>query len=142
MKKKMLTYAIIPVLGLSAIVGVSAASAHGLLGGFGNATPDEIAARHQTMFQSEASLLGISVDEVKAAWAEGKSIKELAEAHGISQEQLQQKMKDARLQQMKTQLQGLVEKSVITQAQADMRLTAMQNRAEAGGKMGIRFHRF
>lgn len=140
----MLAYAIIPVLGLSAVVGVSAASAHGLFGGFGTLSPDEIATRQETMFQSEASILGINVDEVKDAWAEGKSVKDLADAHGITPEQLQQKLKDARLQQVKIQLQTLVDKGIITQAQADKRLAALQNRTKNDGKMGkmgMRFHR-
>ncbi len=135
MKKKYLIYTILPVMAF-AVLGAGIASAHGWwFGGLGNISPDEIANRQQTMFQNEAQILGISVDEIKNAWAEGKSLKQLAEERGISQEQLQAKMKEVRLQQIKSQLQTLVEKGVITQGQADKRLQFMQNQP-ANGKHG------
>lgn len=135
MKKKILMYAIIPALGFSALIGVGAASAHGFFGMFNNLTPEQIGTQQQTMFQQQADILGISVDDVKNAWAEGKSLKTLAEEKGITQEQLQAKMKEARLQQMKSNLQILVSQGVITQAQADKRLQFMQNES-ANGKGG------
>jgi len=132
MKKKFLVYAILPVLGLAFLVGPASASAMGFgwFGGFGKADPDAIASRMQTMFQNEATLLGISVDEVKNCWAQGKNIGQCAQDHGITQEQLQQKMKDARAQQLKAQMQALVDKGIITQAQADQRLQWMQNKTQ------------
>jgi hypothetical protein len=126
--KKMLFYALIPILGLS-LFGATYASAHGMFGfgGFGsNLTPDQIATNHQTMFQNEADLLGISVDEVKTAWSQGKSLQQLATDKGITAAQLQQKMKDQQLNNLKTQLQTLVDKGIITQAQSDARLQFMQ----------------
>ena len=94
MKKKYILYAIVPVIALG-IVGAGVASAHGWFGGFGmmnNATLEEVATRQKNVFQREADLLGVSVDEVKAAWAEGKTMKDVADAHGITSEQIQQKM--------------------------------------------------
>ena len=126
------------ILGLS-LVGAQAVSAHGFMG-WRNASPEEIVSRQQTMFQDQANLLGISVDEVKQAWAEGKSLKELAEEKGLTAEQLQVKMKDLHRQAMKTQLQTLVDKGVITQSQADSRLKIMENQgAERKGHMGMGF---
>jgi hypothetical protein len=66
MKKKLLGYAVIPVAGLS-LLSASMASAAGL--GFGGAamvSADQISMRQQTMFQTEAQMLGISIDEVKS----------------------------------------------------------------------------
>jgi ribosomal protein L19E len=53
---------------------------------------------------------------------------------------LQQKIKDARLAQIKTQLQALVDKGVITQSQADKRLATVQAKKAnvKGYKMGKR----
>ncbi|MEK7600348.1 MAG: hypothetical protein AAB463_00085 [Patescibacteria group bacterium] len=136
MKKNMLAYVIVPALGLSAIAGSGVASAHGLFGGFGSATSDEGIARQQEMFQSHATLLGISVDAVKNAWAEGTSFQELAKAQGITKEQLQAKMKAVRLEQMKAHLKALVDKGVITQAQADKRLQVMESIPQKGGRKG------
>ena len=135
MKKKLFVYSVIPVLGLS-LLSINFASAHGWFGGPGNLTTDQIVKRQQNMFQREADLLGISVDEVKNAWAEGKTIKQLMEEKNIDPALVQQKMKDARLQQMKTHLQALVDRGVITQAQADKRLQAMQNTIQNGSKKG------
>src|SRR3989338_6990601 len=135
MKKKLFVYSVIPVLGLS-LLSINFASAHGWFVGPGNLTTDQIVKRQQNMFQREADLLGISVDEVKNAWAEGKTIKQLMEEKNIDPARVQQKMKDARSQQMKTHLQALVDRGVITQAQADNRLQAMQNTIQNGSKKG------
>lgn len=130
------------------ILFVGTASARGMFGGWGmgmmNFSADDFVARHQTMFQNEATLLGISVEEVKGAWAQGKNFWELAKEKGITEEQLQQKIRDNQLQQLKTQLKALVDKGVITQAQADQRLQVIQNQQQSkigkGGRglgMGI-----
>ena len=142
MKKKYLVYALAPMtLGLG-LLSMQMASAHGLFGGFNNLTPEQIATRQQDMFQQEANILGLSVDEVKTAWAEGKTMQELATAKGITSEQLQTKMQAARQAEMKTHLQALVDQGVITQAQADSRLKFMQERIPNGqGKMGRGMHK-
>lgn len=134
MKNKILAYAIFPMLGLG-LVGINTASAHGLFGGLGgmsNLSIDQIIARQQDMFAKEAALLGISVDDVKNGWAEGKSIVKIAQDHGITKDQLQQKMKDSQVAQLKSQIQALVDKGVITQAQADKRMQFVQNEIDAG----------
>lgn len=129
-KAKLFAYALIPAIGLG-ILGFNAASAHGLFSrgfGFGPAaTPQEVADAQQNMFEKEAQLLGASVEEVKDAWAEGKSISQLAQEKGITVSQLQQKMKDAKIEELKAQLRTLVDKGIITQVQADKRLQFMQN---------------
>jgi major membrane immunogen (membrane-anchored lipoprotein) len=132
MKKKFFAYAILPVLGLALLVGPASTSAMGFgwFGGFGKSDTDAMATRMQNMFQNEAKILGINVDDVKNCWAQGKNIWQCAQDHGITKEQLQQKMKDARAQQLKAQMQALVDKGVITQAQADQRLQWMQNKTQ------------
>lgn len=138
MNKKLFTYALLPMLGLG-ILGAGTASAHGFF--MMNAAPEEIASRQQAMFEANAKLLGVSVDDVKNAWASGKTLRELAEEKGITEEQLKQKVKDARLLELKSQLQTLVEKGVITQAQADQRLQVMQKNVSDGKRhrgMGFR----
>lgn len=141
-KYKLLAYTLLPsALGLS-LLGATVASAHGL-GGFGMMTPDQIATQQQNKFQEESQILGISVDEVKTAWADGKSLKDIMTEKNISQDQVNQRIKDLHDRQLKTQLQTLVDKGVITQAQADARVKAMQNLgtkmpfgADQGKKMG------
>lgn len=135
-KSKLLAYAIIPTIGLG-FLGMNVASAHGFFGGFGSiATPDQIATRQQNMFQNEAQLLGISIDEIKNAWAQGKTILQIAQDHGITKEQLQQKIKDNRTAELKTQLQTLVDKGVITQEQANQRMQFITSQI-AGGMSGM-----
>ena len=139
MKKKLFAYTLLPVLGLSLLAGASLTSANGF---FFSATPDEIATHHQEMFQSQAQLLGVTTEEVKAAWAEGKTLQDLAKEKGMTDEEFQQKMKDARTAQMKNNLQTLVSKGVITQSQADSRLEVMQQKSQSGAsRMGKGFHR-
>ncbi|MBI3626536.1 hypothetical protein HY224_00630 [Candidatus Uhrbacteria bacterium] len=145
MKRKMLMYAMLPVMGLG-FLGANLASACGL-GGFGgpgmgfgaNVSPDQIATRQQTMFDSQAKLLGVSVDEVKAAWAQGKSFDDLAAEKGITQDQIKTKLQQAMKDQAAAYLKALVEKGVITQAQADARAKFMaQQQSKAGVGKGFR----
>lgn len=145
MKNKYLLYGVASLIGLSGIVGAGVASAHGMFGGFGgfgmmnNQTPDQIATNHQAMFNQEAQILGISADDVKAAWAKGETMQQLMTEKNISADQVQTRMNDLRTQQLKIQLQALVDKGVITQAQADSRLQATQTmRQNAKGRKGMR----
>ncbi len=140
MKTKYLTYAgVLPILALG-LISAGVASAHG--GWFNNATPEEITSGFNNMFQREAEILGISVDEAKTAWASGKTIKEIADEKGISQQELQNRMKNIAKTNMKTQLQALVEKGVITQAQADARLKFMETKVDSGMMRGLGKHGF
>ncbi|OGZ45769.1 MAG: hypothetical protein A3C84_00655 [Candidatus Ryanbacteria bacterium RIFCSPHIGHO2_02_FULL_48_12] len=84
MKHKTLMYSILPVLSLG-LLTANVASAHGFFGGFADLPLEEIASRQQSAFQKEAEILGISVDEVKTAWAEGKTIKQIIEEKSIDQ---------------------------------------------------------
>ena len=127
--KNLLAYTILPVMAF-AVFGVSQASAHGWFGPMNNATPEEVAQRQTDMFTQQASLLGISVDAVKQGWAEGKTLSEIATANGISETDLQEKMKSAAKQKLANQLKSLVDKGVITQAQADQRLKVDQERID------------
>jgi len=144
LKHKILAYSMIPALLGAGFIGINSVSANGFFGGFGggNLTPEQVVDRQEAMFQSQADLLGISLSEVKEAWASGTSFHELATAKGITDTELQQKMQEARLAQIKSQLKTLVDNGVITQAQADQRLTFMQNnqgskdKSGRGGKMG------
>ena len=141
MNYKKIGYTVLPLL-VIATAGVGIASAQGFgMFGFNNLTPDEIATRQQTKFQNEAQVLGISVDDVKNGWAKGENLSQIAQDHGITQDQLQQKMKDIRTQELKTRLQTLVDKGVITQAQADQRLNFMNTQTQNGMGMMGRGHR-
>lgn len=138
-KTKIALLAAAPLLGLG-LLGANLASAHGFGFGMSNLTPDQIAQNQQTRFQNEANLLGVSVDEVKAAWASGKTLEQLASEKGISQTQLRAKIQAERVTEMKARLQTLVDKGVITQAQADSRLQFMQSNIGKFGR-GMGMHR-
>lgn len=131
-RKALFALVTLPLFGL-ALFGPGTASAHGRFGM--TATPDEIATRQQEMFTSDATLLGISIDEVKEAWVNGKNIQQLAEEKGITKEQLRAKMEVKRLEQMTAQMKALVDKGIITQAQADARIAAMSTMKEKVGLM-------
>jgi hypothetical protein len=142
MKKKFLVYGVLPVLAVI-FAGAGIASAQGFKMGW-SADPEEMASRMTAMFQERASILGITIDEMKNYWADGKNIKEIAEEKGITDEQLRTKMQELRKNQMKEQLQAMVSKGVITQAQADKRLEKMsENQGKGffggvGGKGGMK----
>lgn len=127
MQKK---YLVIPAVAIALLAGAGAASAHGPMGdgmrGFGGFEQDPD--QWLTRITADASLLGVSVDEMKTAWAEGKTLEEIATSKGLTKEQLAAKLKTVRETKQKEALQALVNKGYITQAQADARLTAMKTR--------------
>lgn len=132
MKLTLTKKALLGVATLSA-AGALSASAMGMPGMGKNLSADELATKQTSMFQEQANLIGASLEEVKNAWAEGKNFMTLAKEKGVTEEQLQTKMKAKRDETMKTQLQNLVSKGVITQAQADKRIATMQTKlAEKG----------
>ncbi|PJE76135.1 hypothetical protein COV04_01230 [Candidatus Uhrbacteria bacterium CG10_big_fil_rev_8_21_14_0_10_48_11] len=149
MKKKYIGYALLPFLGVG-LLGITAASAHGSFGGFGFGvsalSPDEVATRQEARFEAEANLLGVSVDVIKDGWSQGKTLQDIATAQGISADELKTKMETAAENQQKTNLQALVDKGVITQAQADQWLKLMQDRVanspqDGSGRPGRGMHR-
>jgi hypothetical protein len=118
------------------LAGAGMASAHG----FGMAlagNPEQYAERLAVQFTHDAQILGMSEADVKAAWADGKGIFEIAKEKGITDAELRDRMKSAREAALKTQLDTLVSKGVITREQADKRLAAMAKMGEAGEKRGF-----
>ncbi len=105
--------------------------------GFVKFTIEERATMQASMFEEQAKLLGISLNEVKESWSKGQNFMELAKAKGISEETLKAKMQVQAEERMKTELSNLVSKGVITQAQADARLTFMKDKiTKMGDKAG------
>jgi len=138
MNYRILAYAAAPAVVIIGLVGANIASAHGLGMRFGfNATPDQIAQRQTEQFQNEASLLGVSLDDVKAAWAKGESMPQLMKDKGIAQATVDANAKAQRQTQMKAQLDALVAKGVITQDQENQRVQFLQTLpAQGRGRMG------
>ena len=81
---------------------------------------------HEYMQAALAEKLGISLDDLNAAYAGGKTFWQIAEDKGFTTEEAQQMMLDART----VALDKMVADGAITQAQADW----MKNRS--GGMMG------
>ncbi len=136
--KKILVYSFLAI-GLFGLLGVGIASA-GWFGHFSDASPEEIAQHQEIMFQKKADFMGISVDEMKNAWAEGKNFKEIAEEQGITQEQIQERMRETKEEYLQNRFQAMVDNGIISQGQADQRLQFMEERM-ADGQMGKGFHK-
>ncbi|MFA5954052.1 MAG: hypothetical protein WC817_00760 [Patescibacteria group bacterium] len=139
MKKKYIAYALVPLFGFG-FLGATLASAHGSFGGLGFGSfaqsPQDFATNQTARFEAEASLLGVSVDVIKQGWAEGKTLQDIATAAGITSDQLRQRVATAAQDRAKASLQALVDKGVITQAQADQRLKFMQDQASKAPQNG------
>lgn len=116
------------------LIGAGVASAHGW---GAKLAPQEVADRQSAMFEEHAALLGLDVAAIKEAWSQGKDLRELSEEKGISQEDLRARMDAQRKERHKVELQALVTKGVITQAQAAARLAAIEKRgADGPGRFG------
>lgn len=137
MKYKKLTYSLLTLALILGVGGATTVSAWGGFAPFNKATPQEQAAQATARFAYEVTLLGTSVDVVKQAWADGKTIVELASELGITEDALRTKMETARQTEIKTHLQTLVAQGVITQAQADARLAFMTAHAGKGQGKGL-----
>lgn len=83
---------------------------------------------HDTMVAAAAEALGMTVDEVDAALADGETLWTLAEAQGISQEDFSQLMLDARNEA----LDEAVAAGTITEEQAEIMRDHWQTMAENG----------
>lgn len=146
MKGKTLAYTL-PVLA-AVLLGAGTVSAHGWMRN--DVSPEDIAKKHQAMFEQQAELLGLNVQDLKDAWANGKSFKDIAKEKGMSEEDLHAKMKESMKTRMQEELNALVEKGVISKEQAAKRLEIMNTRMEEhkdfkGGKafrhMGMGSHK-
>ncbi|MEY4723319.1 MAG: hypothetical protein RLZZ324_832 [Candidatus Parcubacteria bacterium] len=135
----MMAYAMAPVFG-AGLIGVAAVSAHGLGGFGGGLSPDEIAARQDSAFQRDATAFGFTVDELKDAWADGKSPIELAKEKGLTEEQIQEKLRASREADLKASLDVMVTKGILTRSQADRRLNAIKKNVPGHGGRGFRGH--
>lgn len=133
--KKALSYVGLGALAIAFYFGMNLEASAFFGGGEGGMqmTSQERATLQQNMFSEHAAMLGMSVDEVKSAWAKGTNILELAKAKGISEADLQAKFKASALAKIKAELNGLVSQGIITQAQADARFEFVKTRTD---KMG------
>ncbi len=137
MKKKYFAYAILPALALI-VASTSIASAQGWFRGLNSVNPEECVQRHEEMFNNQAEFLGLSIEDLKNAWVEGKNFHEIAEEQGITQEQIREHFAEKAGEQMRNRLQILVDNEVINQEQADQRLESMKNKfGENGERMGF-----
>ncbi len=147
--KKSIQYAVLPAVAL-ALLGAGVVSAQGMGEGgkmrgggheggflvFNDVDSEEFANRQSEMFATQAELTGLSISEIKDAWAEGKNLNELLTEKGIDVEKFREQMKAKAEEKMKEHIQSLVTKGVITQAQADKRIEFMKNHVpEVKGKM-------
>ncbi len=124
-----MAYGLAPALAL-VMLGAGTVSAFGPNFGGKDIDPDEVASRLEDMFEQQAEMFGLSVADVKDAWAEGKTMKDLAEEKGVDLAAVREKMQARRQADMTERLEKLVDSGVITQAQADSRLEWMEARAK------------
>jgi hypothetical protein len=118
--------------GIMLATGLMFASAH--MGGMGSEMDN---LKLTAKFEQHAKILGVNVSEVKNAWAEGKSIFDLAKEKGISTSTLQAKMQESRLAEMTIKINSLVTAGTITQAQADKKIATMKTlEAKMNGVIG------
>lgn len=138
MKKKYIL--IVPAFMLLGLLGVGSASAYGgglgMMGKFNpNTDPATSVKNWSEQLAQKANILGVSVEDMKNYWVAGKNVKDIAKEKGISEADVQTKMRAARETEMKAWLQSLVTNGQLTQAQADARLKFMQeNHSKQGGK--------
>ena len=126
-------FALVPVFALS-FLGAGNASAHGFFGGWAPTDPVAFVQMQQTRFEKQAGMLGISTDEIKDAWADGKNLADLATTKGITKEQLKSRMDAAHQKAMEERTQALVDNGVITKKQAERHLQFMSK------NKGVRMH--
>ncbi len=98
-------------------------------GMFGMRSASGFGPMHEYMEKALAKAMGVTEEELEAAFSEGKTMWQFAEEKGLSAEEFQTVMVEAR----KTAISEMVTAGVITQAQAEWMLNRMENRLEQGG---------
>ena len=93
---------------------------------FGALNAEDTAQKYTQMFQFQADALGIPVDEVKNAWAQGKTIQEIIDEKGINEDEIRSRLDNMSLQQTKDEMDALVNQGVITREQAEQRINFFQ----------------
>ncbi len=126
-KTQKIKHIVLPALILGVLVSFAgSASAHGMPGAGMGRNFDT--ANMNEMFTSQANMLGVTTDEVKNAWSQGKDIMTLAKEKGIDEATLRAKMNTVREAEMKAKIQELVTKGIITQDQANKRIETMKTK--------------
>jgi len=94
----------------------------GMMGGYrGAARGSGTGPMHTYMVEAYAQALGLSVEEVQAQFEAGKTLWQIAADQGLSDEEVQSVMIEART----AALNAMVADGVLTQAQADLMLQRM-----------------
>jgi len=101
-------------------------------GMWGQNSTDQLPPMHEYMEGAIAQELGVTVEELQAARADGKTAWQLAEEKGLSVEEFQAAMTTART----NAIQAMVADNVLTQEQADWMLGRMQGKWGQGGYGG------
>lgn len=92
----------------------------------------EFGPMHEYMEAALAEAMGVSVEDLEAAYADGKTMWDFAAEQGLTVEEFQTVMLEAR----KVAVKNMVDDGVLSQEQADWMLSRMQNRFGQGGAGG------
>ena len=139
--KKIMTLSAVAAVGLTGFVLVSnVASAQGfgqgwLRGNGGMASMMSGGLNRGSMSQVMAQALGISQQDLQNQLASGRTMSDIIQAQGLTLDQFHQKMED----QMKAYLQTLVSQGTITQAQADQRMQFIEQMHDNHSTTGTGF---
>jgi hypothetical protein len=102
----------------------------GMMGGYGNT--GQHGPMHEYMEKAFAEALGLTQEDLETALDSGKTMWQVAQEKGLTQEQFQQAMLEAR----QNAFEQMVADGVITQTQANWMLSHMQNLGGQGGRFG------
>jgi|GEM_PF-1108707 len=122
--KKIAIYSFL-ALGLFSLVGASVVYAKGPNGNnSSNMNQANKGYGYEAMLSSKAEVLGVSADELKTSLADGQTFLEIAEAQGLTKDDLHEAMSV----QATDRLNQRVTDGTLTQEQADERLALMAQR--------------
>jgi hypothetical protein len=100
-----------------------------MMGGFrGQATDGEYGPLHDAMIAAMAEAFGMTPEEIQAAHDAGKTMWDIAEEQGLSADEFQALMIEARTKALEQAVAG----GLITQEQADWMLSRMNQQFAAG----------
>lgn len=100
-----------------------------------NVDPETYSQQLQNKFEYWSKVSGIDVNKIKNYWAQGKSFREMLALEKVDFNKVQEKVREYKLDQLKKNIQELVEKGIITQEQANQRLGTYSNRLKYGPRI-------
>lgn len=130
--KKIFLFSLLVLMSLFSFIFLPSLSEARMMRNIINVDPEIYSQQLQSKFEYWSQISGIDINKIKNYWAQGKTFREMSVLEKVDLNKVQEKNREYRLSQLRTNLQELVNKGIITQEQANQRLEFYRKKLETG----------